>query len=191
MRGFGLVLMVVSVFLVSGCGQSELTPEQKAYVAKLESELNQTKQEIGSAEQTSARYSGGVLKLLASSRIEILKTNQALLEQRISAVSSGAPIKIETIASAPNETLAGSLSTEIQTVKANIEASKAEAARYNGGLIQMLKLSTIATTEQTLALLQQKYLVAKYGLSPAFSSSNTPSLPAPVATTATTAPVIG
>ena len=188
MRGFGLVLMVVSVFLVSGCGQSELTPEQKAYVAKLESELNQTKQEIGSAEQTSARYSGGVLKLLASSRIEILKTNQALLEQRISAVSSGAPIKIETIASAPNETLAGSLSTEIQTVKANIEASKAEAARYNGGLIQMLKLSTIATTEQTLALLQQKYLVAKYGLSPAFSSSNTPSLPAPVATTATTAP---
>lgn len=170
-RGFGLVLMIASVFLVSGCGQSELTPEQKAYVAKLESELTQTKQEIGSAEQTSARYSGGIIKLLASSRIEILKTNQALLEQRISAVSSGAPVKIETVASEPNETLVAALSAEIQTVKADIESSKAEAARYNGGLIQMMKLSTVATTEQTLAMLQQRYLVAKYGLNPTLPSS--------------------
>ena len=177
MRGF--VMMVVSILLLSGCGQAELTPEQKAYVAKLESELTQTKQEIGSAEQISNKYSGGLLKALATSRIEILKTNQALLEQRILAVSSGSPVKIETLASAPNEKLAGELSTEIQTIKADIESSKAEAARYNGGLIQMLKLSTIATTEQTLAMLQQKYLVAKYGLNPSFSTSNTSSMSTP------------
>lgn len=186
MRGFGFVLMVVSMFLVSGCGQAELTPEQKAYVTKLELELTQTKQEITSAEQTAARYSGGILKVLASSRIEILKTNQALLEQRISAVSSGAPVKIETVASVPNDSLAGTLSIEIQKVKAEIEASKAEAARYNGGLIQMLKMSTVATTEQTLAMLQQRYLVAKYGLSPNSSGSNTSALPAPVPVSSTT-----
>lgn len=186
MRGFGFVLMVVSMFLVSGCGQAELTPEQKAYVTKLELELTQTKQEITSAEQTAARYSGGILKVLASSRIEILKTNQALLEQRISAVSSGAPVKIETVASVPNDSLAGTLSIEIQKVKAEIEASKAEAARYNGGLIQMLKMSTVATTEQTLAMLQQRYLVAKYGLSPNSSGSSTSALPAPVPVSSTT-----
>ena len=76
-------MSVSSVLVLGGCGPKDLTPEEKAYVPKLETELGETKLELGYAEPTAAQYSGGMIKALASSRIEILKTHQALTEQRI------------------------------------------------------------------------------------------------------------
>ncbi|MDA4253848.1 hypothetical protein NY763_20865, partial [Escherichia coli] len=54
--------------------------------------------------------------------------------------------------------------TEIDSLDAKINEAKADARQYSGGLIKVLKLSTVATEEQTMAMLQQKYLTAKYGL---------------------------
>lgn len=155
--------------------EKDLTPEQKAYVSRLEAELSQTKQSIDEASKSASAYSGGLIKDLISTRVEILKINQALLEQRILAVQSQGGVKIETTASKPDEEAASKLATEITKTKSAIASAKVEAARYSGGLVQALKLSTIATSEQTLAMLEQQYLVAKYGLNPVRSSS----LPAP------------
>jgi hypothetical protein len=161
--------------------EKDLTPEQKAYVSRLEAELSQTKQSIDEASKSASAYSGGLIKDLISTRIEILKTNQALLEQRILAVQSQGGVKIETTASKPDEEAASKLTIEITKAKAAITSAKVEVAQYSGGLIQALKLSTIATSEQTLAMLEQQYLVEKYGLNPVrpsvFPSSESNSTP--------------
>jgi len=149
----------------------DLTPEQKAYVARLETELAQTKQDVDAGTQSAATYSGGLIKDLISTRVEILKTNQALLEQRILAVQSQGSVTVSTVASKVDEDLANKLAGEIAQAKKGIASAKTEAAQYSGGLIQALKLSTIATSEQTLAMLEQQYLVAKYGLNPVRGSS--------------------
>lgn len=165
--------------------EKDLTPEQKAYVARLETELAQTKQDIDAGTRSSAIYSGGLIKDLISTRIEILKTNQALLEQRILAVQSQSSVTVATFVSNVDENLANKLSVEITQAKSGITSAKAEAAQYSGGLIQALKLSTIATSEQTLAMLEQQYLVAKYGLNPV--RTYTPAVPTPIAPPATPA----
>lgn len=166
MRARGFVVCILAIAMLQGCMEKDLTPEQKAYVSRLEAELSQTKQSIDEASKSASAYSGGLIKDLISTRIEILKTNQALLEQRILAVQSQGGVKIETTASKPDEEAASKLTIEINKAKAAITSAKVEVAQYSGGLIQALKLSTIVTSEQTLAMLEQQYLVAKYGLNP-------------------------
>ncbi|MCU1753521.1 hypothetical protein [Pseudomonas helleri] len=166
MRTYGYFLVFWAVFMLQGCTEKELTQEQKAYVSQLESELSKTKQEIDSANQSSApryswlttdsanqssaNYSGGLIKDLITTRVEVLKTNQALLEQRILAVQSKSSVTVATVASNADEELASKLAAEIAQTKVDIASAKAEAAQYSGGLILALKLSTIATSEQTL-----------------------------------------
>ena len=150
LRTYGYFLVFWAVFMLQGCTEKELTQEQKAYVSQLESELSKTKQEIDSANQSSANYSGGLIKDLITTRVEVLKTNQALLEQRILAVQSKSSVTVATVASNADEELASKLAAEIAQTKVDIASAKAEAAQYSGGLILALKLSTIATSEQTL-----------------------------------------
>lgn len=165
-RKLGISLVLSSVAVLGGCGPKDLTPEQRAYLSKLDVELSHTKSEIESAKQAAASYSGGLIKALIATRVEVLQTNQALIEQRMLAVESGSPVKVETTTSVPDEALASSIAGEIQSVKTNINAAKIDAANYSGGIILSLKLSAIATTEQSLAMLEQRYLVAKFGLNP-------------------------
>lgn len=166
MRNIGIVLLPLSIAFLTGCGPKELTPEQKDYVAKLASELSQTKSETESTKQALTSYSSGLIKTLLSTKLEILQTTEALIEQRMLAVESGSPVKVETVTSLPDEALASSIAGEIQSMKKSINDAKIDAEKYTGGLIQSLKLSTIATAEQSLAMLEQRYLVAKYGLNP-------------------------
>lgn len=164
MRYPGLALSILSIALLQGCGEKDLSPEQKAYVSKLESELVTTKKDIDSANKASSSYSGGLLKALIETRVEILKTNQALLEQRILSVQSRGSTKIETAVTQQDDVLASKLAEEIAQIKSEIKAARDDAAQYSGGLIQVMKLSTVATKEQSLAMLEQRHLVAKYGL---------------------------
>lgn len=162
MNKLSIIASALLLATLSGCFNKELTPEEKALTEALRSELNSTKQEIGVANSTASTY-GGAIKLLATARLEILKANEALLEQRIQAIESGAKINIQVPAVQPDQVLASSIANEITTAKAGIAAGQVEANQY-GGLIKALKLATVATQEQTLAMLEQRYLSAKYGL---------------------------
>lgn len=162
MNKLSIIASALLLATLSGCFNKELTPEEKTLTEALRSELNSTKQEIGVANSTASTY-GGAIKLLATARLEILKANEALLEQRIQAIESGAKINIQVPAVQPDQALASSIANEITTAKAGIAAGQVEANQY-GGLIKALKLATVATQEQTLAMLEQRYLSAKYGL---------------------------
>lgn len=159
-----LIATLVGITMLTGCGPQELTPEQKQEVAALKTELSQTEGEISAAKEVDQQFSGGLIKNLTTARLEVLGTNKALLEQRINAIESGAKIDVVVSGTKPDPELAASIKTEIDTLTAKINEAKADASQYTGGLIQVLKLSAVATEEQSMAMLQQKYLTAKYGL---------------------------
>ncbi|MHC9005099.1 hypothetical protein [Enterobacter adelaidei] len=159
-----LIATLVGITMLTGCGPQELTPEQKQEVSALKAELSQTEGEISAAKEVDQQFSGGLIKNLTTARLEVLGTNKALLEQRINAIESGAKIDVVVSGTKPDPELAASIKTEIDNLTVKINEAKADASQYTGGLIQVLKLSAVATEEQSMAMLQQKYLTAKYGL---------------------------
>jgi hypothetical protein len=84
MRSLNCVVFAMCLVLWTSvaCSQT-LTPEQKQIVASLKDDLSRVNKEIEQATQEDAKYSGGLIKSLIAVRLEILKTNAALIEQRI------------------------------------------------------------------------------------------------------------
>lgn len=185
MRKTGVVLILALVSVLSGCFEKELTPAEKTLVESLRRELKATQEDISDAKSRDALLAGGLVKSLISVRLEILETNKALLGQRINAIEAGSPVTLATEISLADSELAKSLEEKIAQEKADLELAKADAAIY-GGLVGAMKATAAATREQTLAMLEQRYLVAKYGLNPALhkasgSNSPAPAEPSPVA----------
>ncbi len=160
-KGFALSALAASLL---ACGPKPLSEEEKALVSALKAEQQTVAQEISSAEAESRQYSGGLLKGLIDMRLEVLRTNKALLDQRIHAVEARAPVTQQVISYAPDTALVAELEQAIANANGELDAARADAAQYSGGLVQALKLSAVATQEQTLAMLNQRLLVAQYGL---------------------------
>ena len=173
---FMLLLVTILVFF-TGFTKS-LSPEHVALLEQLRSERTSLKSDIVAAETEAAKYSGGLLSALIKTRIEVLKTSDALIQQRIHAIESGAPVSLQTSVSAADPQRSDQLLAEIQNHEAELERAKAEASKYSGGLVHAMALSTVATKAQTIAMLKHAQLTAKYGLGPATLSSP-PDLGAP------------
>ncbi len=112
-----------------------------------------------------------MIKTLIALRLEILKTNHALIQQRVHALESGAEIDIVVIGFRPDHELAATLLAEIENQRTKVAEAEKEAARYAGGLVRAMALSAVATQRNTLAMLEQRYFSAEYGLA-------TPPMPA-------------
>jgi hypothetical protein len=130
----------------------------------LATELTQVEAEIAEAASQYATLAGGLLKALIAVRLEILRTTRVLLRQRMFAEEGGAALSVQIPASVPDERSAAALATEVEAQQRALEAARADAARFAGGLVHALKLSTVATQEQSLSMLRQRYLIAMYGL---------------------------
>lgn len=163
LRVVGALLLIVIAFSTHGCA-SELTPEQKQLVADLKQDLGRIHQEIEDATMDDTAYSGGLIKSLIGMRLEVLKTNEALVEQRIHALETGARITVVVNATKPDPARAAELAKEIESQRAKVAEARAEADRYSGGLVQALAETAVATSRNTLAMLEQQYFIAKYGL---------------------------
>lgn len=171
-----VIACVISVALLTACGPKQLTPDEKSQIALLKNELSHTDSQLNATQSEVNSYTGGMLKYLAESNLAILKTNKALIEQRINAIESGAKINVEVSGTKADPVKANSIQKDIDNLKTQIKDSKNDAAQYSGGLVLSMKLMAIATQEQTLAMLQQRYLSAKYGL-PEFRSPTLSSVP--------------
>jgi hypothetical protein len=172
---------LVSVFVAASCSRGP-SPEEKQQIDALQTQSASVRSEIAQAEQENARYSGGLIKALTEARIDILKTNDALIQQRILSIASHAPITVQTMISTPDADEAAKLAMEITAQQEKVHSAQEEASKYSGGLVQAMALSTAATQSQTLAMLEQRYLIAKFGL--AF-----PKIDQKAATASTDAPV--
>ena len=165
MKKFCIGSLVLYLLTLGACqGGQKNDPQTIIKIEELKKGLEITRAEIADAIKKDKELSGGLVKALVATRIEILKTNEALIQQRIQALESGIPIKIEVLGSTANEQEAASLEREIQTKRDELAAQKKDAERYSGGLVLAMKHSAIATTENTIAMLEQQRLIAKYGL---------------------------
>lgn len=166
------LFLILIVFFSYGC-TAELTPEQKQVVAGLKQDLGRIRQEIEHATKDDARYGEGLIKTLIEMRLEVLNTNEALVEQRIHVLESGARITLVVNATKPDPLRATELTKEIESQRAKVEEARAEADRYSGGLVQAMAETAVATNRNTLAMLEQQYFIAKYGLAiPAVAAGN-------------------
>lgn len=127
-------------------------------------QLDQVKNQIQAANLDAQKYQGGLAQMLAQIRIEILRISQSLIEQRILADKLGAEANIVVTASVPNPALAKQLEEEISEQRSKVSLARAEADRYSGGLVQSLAEVSVATERNTLAMLEQQLLVARYGM---------------------------
>jgi len=140
--------------------------ENTATIAALRSEQDAVRQRIVLAEAEDQKYTGGLIKAQIQSRLALLRLSDALLGQKLVALQTGARIVLEAAGSRIEPSIAASLDAEATTLKLRIEQARVEADKYTGGLIKAQRESTIATMESTLAMIEQRALTAKYGLSP-------------------------
>lgn len=177
---------IIGILAVLVCGCSSraqtLTPEQKQTVASLQEDLKRVRQEIDQATKEDATYNGGLIKALIAVRLEILKTNAALIEQRVHALEGGAKSAIVVNITKADPSRAAEIAKDIEAQKVKVAEARREADRYSGGLVQALSETTYVTAGNTLAMLEQQYFVAKYGMA-APTPSQSPQASTPAVTT--------
>jgi hypothetical protein len=156
------LLLVLSAAVLLSC-KRELTAEQEQQLGNLRHELGRLDEAIASAKAEDERLAGGLVKALIAVRLEVLQTNRELINQRIHAIESGAEIETKVQAVKPDLARAAEIAAEIRTQEQELARSKAKAEEY-GGLVGAMAAASVATQEQTLAMLKQSYLQAKYGL---------------------------
>ena len=159
-----------------------LTPEQQQKVTDLRGELDLVQASIASAVDEDLKYTGGAIKSLIAYRLEILRINEALLQQRIQTIESGAGIKLVVNASDPDPERAAELLEDILAQRRRVDEARRRAEKYSGGLVRAMAQSTAATASNTLAMLEQQYFAAKYGIPialPAGPTRSVPSAPTP------------
>lgn len=184
----GIFTAIFISLLLTGCFEKKLTEDEIALISNLRAELVETSESITKTEAQNAMYSDGLVKGLIAVRLEVLKTNEALLQQRIHAIEGRAPVKTQTFVSEENLELAEELSKEIEQAQSELLIAEAEASIYSGGLVGAMKAAAVATQQNTIAMLKQRYLSAKYGLlSPAVAKgTDAPEPQKKIASTPTT-----
>ncbi|MEJ2082072.1 MAG: hypothetical protein P8Y94_07830 [Acidobacteriota bacterium] len=169
---------------VLGC--SFAAPPDPELIASLRDELNTVEKEIHAAQAEDAKYAGGLVKSLIRIRLELLKTSQELIRQRIHSLETGAPVTITVAASKPDQELANRLKAELLVQKKKVDEAKAYSDRYSGGLVKAMAESNVATASTTLAMIDQRRLIAEYGLGfpalPTPDSAASPPRSAPIPT---------
>ena len=68
------------------------------------------------------------------------------------------------------------LEKDIEQARIKLAAAKLEADRYIGGLVKSINEATVATQEQTLSMMEQRYFAMKYGR-PSTASPTPPERP--------------
>lgn len=124
---------------------------------------------IRRAEAEDAKYSGGLVKALVGSELAILRQTRAMLQQRASSWTFGIGLRFTVdgkpfVAPADAAQTLTAVEAEIATTREKLAGAEAEAARYSGGLVQALSVSTVATIRNSLAMLEQRRLALKYAL---------------------------
>lgn len=141
------------------------TAEQQAQIVEMKREIERFYQQLSEAKTEDEKLTGGLIKAQIGMRIEIVRNTISLLEHRIKAVETGAKfVPMEIAGSSPDASLVESIERDISATKERLADSRANSERYSGGLIKAQIESTIATQNQTLAMLEQRQLMAKYGL---------------------------
>ena len=140
-----------------------LSTEEQSQIKQLQGVLAETLTDIAAAEDKNRALAGGLTKVLVEARMEVLQGIKALLEQRIQAIRTGSLIRAEAPGQQSDPKRADQLARDIEEQRRDIEAARVRTGA-SGGLVGALGQATLATQEQTLAMLRLAYVSARYGL---------------------------
>ena len=169
-----IILCICFASVCLGACTRSLSQAEQAQVQALRTDLEATKKEVAVAEAQNAQYGGGLVKALITLRMEVLKTNAALIQQRIHAIESGAKVTIETLSTKIDPERAKQLASEVTKQEQKVTEAEAKASAYSGGLVGAMALVSVATERNSLAMLRQQYLIVSHGLASPQQFSATP-----------------
>jgi len=158
------ITVILPILLCAFLSTNSFASTPSRSVEALRIEQTQINESIKQAKDEDSKLSGGLIKALIGARLQLLEINAALVQQRIHALESGAKIKVKLYEAKPNPERARNLKAEIESIKTEIKTREEEIAQYRGGLIKVTLMSSVATMNNTLAMLQNEYLKAKYGI---------------------------
>jgi hypothetical protein len=184
MYSLGLVAILIAGLGVEVAAQAPqkqtATPTPTVRVA-----IGEAEAELAAAQTDDAKYVGGLIKTLIAARIATIQQTIAMLKQRQAAADLNISLKYTVdghlfVPPADGAAQAAAVDSEIQSTKAKIVQQEAEAAKYSGGLVLSMTLAGVATSENTLAMLEQKRDALRFGLPQfiGFASSTPTAAPA-------------
>lgn len=133
--------------------------------ATLDADIQNIRHEIKNAEDESAKYSAGLIKVYIDLRLETYHLTEAMLSAKRTSILRRLnliyTVKSEVIS--PSSDLSG-IEADIRNQKEKVAAATLKASQYSGGLIQALALSSLETERLSLAFLQLALYGRKYGI---------------------------
>ncbi len=170
-------ILLLGILFVTGCSNIPSTEEIDNDIAKIDREIKE-------ATTTVQNYSGGLLSVLASVRLETLKTTKAMLEQKRTGFKRYIHVTYTVNGnkySPPKDKdkLLEEIKKDIENLENELKEAKEESKQYGGGLLGVLSLTRVATIKNSIAFLEQRRLLLKhdipyYSILPADSKNNEP-----------------
>lgn len=166
--GWGkLAPVLVSTVIVTFCATTALLFYLQASPStdELDADLSTVRSQLEAAEADVAKYSGGLLLANIELRREVLKTTEAILQQKRSSVLRRVDLRYTVVATpiTPSQARLDEIAGEIAKAEAKLARDQTEADRYSGGLVQGLALTNVALGQLLLTQLSLSYYGAKYG----------------------------
>ena len=166
LKSFGPVL---AALLILACGGGALfyyahaDPPTEA----LDADLKSIEAKIKTANDASANYSGGLIKVMIELQKQVLQTTATMLEAKRAAVFRRIDLEYQVngkpLAAVDNAGLK-SIQQDIDRANSKLQADQAEADRFSGGLAQSMALVAVATDRTSLSQLYLAYYTKKYEL---------------------------
>jgi hypothetical protein len=133
----------------------------------LDADLSAIQANIKSASDESARYGGGLIKIMIEMRKQILRTTEAMLESKRTSIIRRIDLKYQVSGKAIDNTddvVLKGIEQDIERAKLKLQGDQTESDRYSGGLLQSMALMAVATDQTALSQLYLAYYAKKYGL---------------------------
>ena len=148
--------------LLSACTDIPSTNDIATDMASVENEIND-------ARKTVSEYSGGLLFILASTRLETLLVTRAMLEQKKSGLKRFISTSYSVdgrkhVPPSNKQQLIREIEQDITKLKKQLEEAEMESQNYSGGLIGVLSSTSIVTIKISIAFLEQRMLVLKHDI---------------------------
>ncbi|MBX9759372.1 MAG: hypothetical protein K2Y29_11405 [Beijerinckiaceae bacterium] len=160
-------LLVATTALVFALVAVVFLTESDTDVTNLDADLTSIREQIKLAEETSAQFTGGLVKSYADLRAETHRLSESMLMAKraslLHRISLTYHVDGRAIVPAKPEELV-ELEQEIKGLREKLKAAEENAARYTGGLVQSMALVQVETARMAEAQLLLVWYSRKHGL---------------------------
>ena len=168
----GTLLIGFMLSLLSACSDIPSTSDLETDIASVEKEIND-------ARKTVSEYQGGLLSILASTRVETLLVTRAMLEQKKTGLKRFIPTSYSVdgkkyVPPSNKQQLIREVEQDITKLKKQLEEAEMENQNYSGGLIGVLSSTSVVTIKTSIDFLEQRMLLLKHDI-PYYSLLTAPS----------------